>query len=98
MGYLPSKATAGLCEAPIALMPPHSVCIESHLGSGELMTHKPPAVRSIGIDRDAHSRIWAPRRENPLHPSPDSRHAASDARWSTALIIDMSTSRRVTAS
>ncbi len=34
MGYFGSKATAGLCQALIALMPPHSVYIESHLGAG----------------------------------------------------------------
>ena len=53
MGYFGSKATAGLCQALIALMPPHSVYIESHLGGGALMKRKPPAVRSIGIERDA---------------------------------------------
>ena len=53
MGYFGSKATSGLCQALIALMPPHSVCIESHLGGGALMKRKPTGVRSIGIDRDA---------------------------------------------
>ena len=53
MGYFGSKATSGLCQALIALMPPHSVYIESHLGSGALMKRKPTGVRSIGIDRDA---------------------------------------------
>ena len=53
MGYFGSKAMPGLCQALIALMPPHSVYIESHLGGGALMKRKPPAVRSIGIDRDA---------------------------------------------
>ena len=52
MGYFGSKATTGLSQALIALMPPHSVYIESHLGGGALMKRKPPAVRSIGIDRD----------------------------------------------
>ncbi len=32
MGYFGSKATTGLSQALIALMPPHSVYIESHLG------------------------------------------------------------------
>ena len=50
MGYFGSKATTGLSQALIALMPPHSVYIESHLGGGALMKRKPPAVRSIGID------------------------------------------------
>ena len=52
MGYFGSKATTGLCQALIALMPPHSAYIESHLGGGALMKRKPPAVRSIGIDLD----------------------------------------------
>ena len=53
MGYFGSKATSGLCQALIALMPLHSVYIESHLGGGALMKRKPTGVRSIGIDRDA---------------------------------------------
>ena len=53
MEYFGSKATSGLCQALIALMPPHSVYIESHLGGGALMKRKPTGVRSIGIDRDA---------------------------------------------
>ena len=51
--YLGSKATAGLCQAIIALMPVHSVYIESHLGGGAIMKRKPPAQRNIGIDVDA---------------------------------------------
>ena len=51
--YLGSKATAGLCQAIIALMPPHSVYLESHLGGGAIMKRKPPAQRNIGIDVDA---------------------------------------------
>jgi len=50
-GYLGSKATAGLCQAIIALMPPHSIYIESHLGSGAIMKRKPAAQRNIGIDQ-----------------------------------------------
>ena len=46
MGYFGSKATSGLCQALIALMPPHSVYIESHLGGGALMKRKPTGVRS----------------------------------------------------
>ncbi len=52
MGYFGSKATTGLSQALIALMPRHSVYIESHLGGGALMKRKPAAMRSIGIDRD----------------------------------------------
>ena len=40
MGYFGSKATSGLCQALIALMPPHSVYIESHLGGALAMVFK----------------------------------------------------------
>ena len=52
MGYFGSKATAGLCQPLIAMMPPHSTYIETHLGSGAIMRRKPPALRNIGIDLD----------------------------------------------
>ena len=48
--YFGSKATSGLCQAIIALMPPHETYIESHLGGGAIMQRKPPALRNIGID------------------------------------------------
>lgn len=56
MGYpiFGLKATAGLCQAIIAMMPPHNVYIESHLGTGAIMKRKPPAMRNIGIDLDRH--------------------------------------------
>jgi hypothetical protein len=50
--YFGSKATSGLCQAIIALMPPHHTYIETHLGGGAIMKRKPAALRSIGIDRD----------------------------------------------
>ena len=50
--YFGSKATAGLCQPLIALMPPHSTYIETHLGGGAIMKRKPGALRSIGIDLD----------------------------------------------
>jgi len=50
MGYFGSKATSGLCQAIIAMMPPHDTYIESHLGGGAIMKRKPPALRNIGID------------------------------------------------
>ena len=50
-----SKATTGLCQAIVALAPPHRVYIESHLGGGAIMKRKPPALRSIGIDLNARS-------------------------------------------
>jgi DNA adenine methylase len=52
MGYFGSKATSGLCQAIIAMMPPHDTYIESHLGGGAIMRRKPPALRNIGIDLD----------------------------------------------
>ena len=50
MGYFGSKATSGLCQPIIALMPPHDTFIETHLGGGAIMKRKPPALRNIGID------------------------------------------------
>ena len=50
-----SKAASGLWQALVALMPPHAVYIETHLGGGAVMKRKPAALRSIGVDRDA----WA---------------------------------------
>ncbi|MYB34268.1 MAG: DNA methylase [Gammaproteobacteria bacterium] len=50
--YLGSKATAGLCQPLIGMMPPHDVYIESHLGGGAIMKRKPPAMLNIGIDRE----------------------------------------------
>lgn len=49
-GYFGSKATSGLCQPIIALMPPHDTYIETHLGGGAIMKRKPPALRNIGID------------------------------------------------
>lgn len=47
-----SKATSGLCQPIIALMPPHDTYIETHLGGGAIMRRKPAARRNIGIDLD----------------------------------------------
>lgn len=49
-GYLGSKAASGLYQNIIAMMPPHSTYIETHLGGGTIMKKKPPAMKSIGID------------------------------------------------
>ena len=51
--YLGSKATSGLCQPIIALMPPHDTYIETHLGGGAIMKRKPSARHNIGIDLDA---------------------------------------------
>ena len=90
MGYFGSKATSGLCQALIALMPPHSVYIESHLGGGALMKRKPTGVRSIGIDRDAQALeafacdypVWCMAVPMPFWPR--SRFWARS--WSTAIL------------
>jgi site-specific DNA-adenine methylase len=48
--YFGSKATSGLCQPIIAMMPPHDTYIETHLGGGAIMRKKPPALNNIGID------------------------------------------------
>ena len=53
VAYFGSKATSGLCQPLIAMMPPHDTYIETHLGGGAIMRRKPAALRNIGIDRDA---------------------------------------------
>ena len=50
--YFGSKATSGLCQPIIAMMPPHETYIETHLGGGTIMCRKPPASRNIAIDLD----------------------------------------------
>ena len=52
MSYFGSKATSGLCQPIIAMMPPHDTYIETHLGGGAIMKRKPPALTNIGIDID----------------------------------------------
>jgi site-specific DNA-adenine methylase len=51
-GYFGSKATSGLCQPIIAIMPPHTTYIETHLGGGAIMKRKAPALNNIGIDID----------------------------------------------
>lgn len=53
MACFGSKATSGLCQLLIALMPPHDIYIETHLGGGAIMQRKPPALHNIGIDLNA---------------------------------------------
>lgn len=50
MGYPGAKTGSGVHQAIIAQMPPHDCYIETHLGSGAIMSFKPLAARSIGID------------------------------------------------
>jgi DNA adenine methylase len=51
--YFGSKATSGLCQPIIAMMPPHDTYIETHLGGGAIMKRKPAALNNIGIDLDS---------------------------------------------
>ena len=50
VGYFGSKATSGLCQPIIAMMPPHDTYIETPLGGGAIMKRKPAALHNIGID------------------------------------------------
>lgn len=52
MSYLGSKGGSGVYQKIIAEMPPHDTYIETHLGGGAVMLHKPPAQWNIGIDID----------------------------------------------
>jgi DNA adenine methylase len=52
MGYIGSKAGAGVFHAIIAEMPPHSVYVEPFFGSGAIFHKKKRAESSIVIDRD----------------------------------------------
>lgn len=51
--YFGSKATSGLCQPIIAMMPPHTTYIETHLGGGAIMKRKPATSHSIGVDIDS---------------------------------------------
>jgi DNA adenine methylase len=50
--FFGSKATSGLCQPIIAIMPPHDTYIETHLGGGAIMQRKPAALHNIAIDLD----------------------------------------------
>ncbi|WP_440866204.1 DNA adenine methylase [Symbiopectobacterium purcellii] len=56
MSYLGSKAASGAYQKIIANMPPHDTYIETHLGSGAVMFHKPQALRNYGADLDETAR------------------------------------------
>jgi hypothetical protein len=51
--YFGSKATSGLCQAIIGLMPCHDTDIETHFGGGAILRRKPQARHTIAIDGDA---------------------------------------------
>ena len=50
-GYFGSKATSGLCQ-PIISMMPHDTYIETQLGGGAIMRRKTTALNNIAIDLD----------------------------------------------
>jgi hypothetical protein len=50
--YFGSKATSGLCQPIISMMPPHDTYIETQLGGGAIMRRKPSALNNIAIDLD----------------------------------------------
>ncbi|QSQ54810.1 DNA adenine methylase (plasmid) [Xanthomonas translucens pv. undulosa] len=52
MRYPGGKGGAGVYQTIINNIPPHDIYIESHLGGGNILERKRPAVRSIGIDID----------------------------------------------
>ena len=53
VGYLGSKAGAGVFQAIIALMPPHDTYVELFAGTGAVLLRKPPAIRSVAVDLNA---------------------------------------------
>lgn len=55
-----SKAASGARQAIISQMPPHDLYIETHLGTGAVLRAKPPAARSIAIERDPQTLLDFP--------------------------------------
>lgn len=53
MGYLGSKAQAGVYQRIISQMPPHSVYVEPFFGSGQIFFRKRLADRNVIIDADS---------------------------------------------
>ena len=51
--YLGCKATASLCQPLVGIMSPYDMYIGTHLGAGDILKRKPPAIQNIGIDLDA---------------------------------------------
>lgn len=52
-GYFGAKTSSGAHQAIIAAMPPHDTYIDAFAGAGTILFHKPRAVLTIAIDRDA---------------------------------------------
>lgn len=52
MAYLGAKGGAGVFQLIIGLMPPHDTYVEPFAGSAVIFHRKPPAARSILVDKD----------------------------------------------
>ena len=52
MSYLGAKTGAGVYQTIIAQMPPHDTYIEAFAGSAAIFRNKPPASRSVLVERD----------------------------------------------
>ncbi|EGC6605714.1 DNA adenine methylase [Salmonella enterica] len=74
MSYLGSKAASGVYQKIIAEMPPHDTYIETHLGSGAVMFHKPLAARTIGIDVDENAFKLTRERWSDMGETPPRLH------------------------
>lgn len=62
MRYPGGKGGAGMYQTLINNIPPHDTYIETHLGGGNVLERKKPALRSIGIDADQEViDTWAER-------------------------------------
>lgn len=48
--YLGAKNGSGVYQRIVQLLPPHDTYIEPFLGTGAVLRHKAPALRSIGVD------------------------------------------------
>ncbi len=86
--YFGSKATSGLCQPIIALMPPHDTYIETHLGGGAIMKRKPPALHNIGSSAEfvgSRGGFEANDQVCPVGVEPPTR---SLRRWSCETIIN----------
>lgn len=84
VGYFGGKEGAGVYQAIIAQFPPHDTYIETHLGGGSILRLKPPAARSIAIDRDARcTRQWRDRASVETHTGPCEDYLAA-FNWTTA--------------
>lgn len=52
MGYMGAKGGAGVFQNIVALMPPHDFYCEAFAGSGAVAERKPPAARTLLLDKD----------------------------------------------